>query len=337
MYLQNPTLVLMNHEQRATDLQRHAQNHRLIVQVEESEKMNADMVHNRSIGPKWGRILAGTTVAAGLLLAGCQAIAPSTPSSPDSAPVAPQAPAPLVIRTNEYSFEAPAEIAGGWVNLELINDGKEPHHVQLVRLNDGVTYEAFEAALQEGDQAAMPLITLAGGPGPLDIGGHQEVTVYLEPGDYYLLCFIPDPQGVPHLAHGMASRLAVTGEGNMAEPVADAEVNLLDFSFTLPTEIKAGVQTWKIVDAGEQPHEINLIKLADGKTMEDVANWMHTPEGAPPFANVGGMQGIDPNEAAYLHLDLEPGDYVAICHIPDPASGKPHDALGMVLPFTVKS
>jgi hypothetical protein len=34
-------------------------------------------------------------------------------------------------------------------------------------------------------------------------------------------------------------------------------------------------------------------------------------------------------------FDFEPGDYFAICFVPDPASGAPHFALGMIAPFTV--
>jgi len=151
-----------------------------------------------------------------------------------------------------------------------------------------------------------------------------------------LLSMIPDAQGVPYLAHGMVTPMEVTAVVDTAEPVADGEVKLLDFAFVLPPEIKAGEQTWKIVDEGQQAHEMQLIKLAEGKTMDDVQPWMHQPEGAPPFANVGGIQGIDAGETAYLHLNLTPGNYVALCHIPDTESMKEHMELGMVLPFIVE-
>jgi len=151
-----------------------------------------------------------------------------------------------------------------------------------------------------------------------------------------LLSMIPDAQGVPYLAHGMVTPMEVTAVVDTAEPVADGEVKLLDFAFVLPPEIKAGEQTWKIVDEGQQAHEMQLIKLAEGKTMDDVQHWMHQPEGAPPFANVGGIQGIDAGETAYLHLNLTPGNYVALCHIPDTESMKEHMELGMVLPFIVE-
>ena len=67
-----------------------------------------------------------------------------------------------------------------------------------------------------------------------------------------------------------------------------------------------------------------------------VQHGMDTPAGVPPFTNAGGIQGIDPSATAYLHLDLTPGNYVAIRHIPDPASGNEHAVLGTVIPFTIK-
>jgi len=35
-------------------------------------------------------------------------------------------------------------------------------------------------------------------------------------------------------------------------------------------------------------------------------------------------------------LGREPGNYVAVCFVPDPASGKAHAELGMITPFTVQ-
>jgi hypothetical protein len=47
------------------------------------------------------------------------------------------------------------------------------------------------------------------------------------------------------------------------------------------------------------------------------------------------MQGLNPGSSGYPALNLQPGTYAAICLIPDPASGKPHAALGMAKDFTV--
>jgi hypothetical protein len=282
---------------------------------------------------RWQQLLVGTGLIVALLLSACQPI--TAPANTATTVAETAAATVLTIKSSDYAFETPAAINGGWVRVVQENVGQEPHHVQLARLNDGVTVEQFQAALQEGPLAAMALITLTGGPGVVDPAGRGEVTMYLEPGQYFLLCFVPDAHGMPHLAHGMIAPLTVGAIVDAAEPVAQAEVKFLDFSYVLPATITAGEQTWKIVDDGEQPHEMMLIKLAEGKTMEDVHHWMMHPEGAPPYANVGGMQGIAHGATAYLHLNLEPGNYVALCHIPDPASGKAHMELGMVTPFQV--
>ncbi|RIK41801.1 MAG: hypothetical protein DCC55_10885 [Chloroflexi bacterium] len=288
-------------------------------------------------------VMAAATLLAAFALTACSPAA-AQPSTPPAAAVEAAVVTPTVVQivTKDHLFEAPAEIEGGWVTVKSRNEGAEPHHVQLAQLNDGVTFEAFVEALQQGPEVAFPLMSLAGGPGPLDTGGEAVVTVELAPGNYVLADFLPSADGVPHIAKGMLAPLTVVAPANGADDVTVAlpevagEVKLMSFSFVLPQEIQAGEQVWKVTNEGDQWHEISLIKLAEGKTMMDVTHWMHAPDGPPPFTNVGGMQGLDPGESAYLHLDLTPGEYVGLCHIPDPASGKEHAELGMVMPFTVK-
>jgi len=166
------------------------------------------------------------------------------------------------------------------------------------------------------------------------------VTVELNAGTYVLLCFLPSHDSVPHIAKGMIAPLLVKGDApaGQAKPVADGVVRFKDFAFELPTEIKVGTQTWQVFNDGPQTHEIALIKLAEGATLDDMLAFDETAHdaGEPPYQNIGGFQGIDPGKTGWLHLDLEPGTYGAICHIPDPASGEPHSMLGMVQTFTVK-
>lgn len=280
-------------------------------------------------------VVTGVTA---LVLVACAMIT-SQPSgeSPTTVETAVTTPALFEIITKDHAFEAVSAIEAGWVTIKSKNEGAEPHHVQLLRLNEGVTFEAFVGALQQGIEAGMPLVTLAGGPGPLEPGDEQMVTVELTPGEYVLICLLPDANGVPHVAHGMVAPLSVIAESEVtaAPPQADAEVRLVNFSFILPEEIQAGEQIWKVTNDGDQWHEISLIKLAEGKTATDALHWMHAPAGPPPFTNAGGMQGLDPADSAYLHLNLTPGDYVGLCHIPDLASGKAHTELGMVMQFKV--
>jgi len=118
----------------------------------------------------------------------------------------------ITITAHDYSYHAPAQVKAGLVSITLENEGQEPHHVQLARLNDGVSVEKFQAALQQSPEAALSLVTWAGGPGVIDFGGSQEVTMELVAGTYMLLCFIPSPDGVPHLAKGMVASFEVVDD-----------------------------------------------------------------------------------------------------------------------------
>ena len=40
--------------------------------------------------------------------------------------------------------------------------------------------------------------------------------------------------------------------------------------------------------------------------------------------------------SSFITMDFEPGEYMFICFLPDPADGKPHMAKGMVQAFTVE-
>jgi uncharacterized cupredoxin-like copper-binding protein len=255
-----------------------------------------------------------------------------------ASPAVPGTGATLNIIARDHSYEMPGQIGSGWITISMSNEGQEAHHAQLVRLNDGVTPEQFQAALQQAPDSVLSLVTLAGGPGVIDPGGSQTTTTFLDPGTYLLICVLPDAQGVPHIAQGMIAPLqVVAADGETAaEPVADAEVRMIDFSFTFPAMVYPGEQIWKVIAESQQPHELLLIRLNDGATLEEAQAWFHQPAGPPPFSNAGGLQGIDAGEVGYLHLNLQPGTYVALCHIPDPGSGKAHLELGMMVPFTVQ-
>lgn len=278
--------------------------------------------------------LAVGTAAVALVL-GCQAAAP-TPA-PTAAPAASRT---ISIDATDYAFNAPESLPAGLVTVQLSNHGEEVHHAQIIRLNDGVTFGDFAAALQQEGEGALRLTTLEGGPGAIDPHGASQVTLDLKPGTYALACFIAGPDGVPHLAKGMLKPVQVTeaasSPAGQPNPAAQGTFTMRDFGFDMPDVLAAGTATYKVTNAGPQPHELNVLKLAPGKTAQDVLAWENAPSGLPPFEAVGGINGLSPNAAGYMTLDLQPGSYVAICHIPDPASRLPHAHLGMIKAFTVQ-
>jgi hypothetical protein len=282
------------------------------------------------------RLAIAIAIAGTMLAMGC---ATSQPQIPE-----------LTVTAVDYGFQLPDTVAGGLVHVHFIDSGKEPHHAQFVRLNDGVTTAQFDSALSSTIEAAategegafdrlFQVASLAGGPAIIQPGGNEDVIVNLEPGNYRLFCFVTGPDGIPHLMKGMQHALVVTAptEPQPATPVADAEVGLTDYTFTLPP-FTAGSTLVAVTNHGQEAHEINIVRLK-GISVDQFVSMISGPPqagGPPPFEFVGGFQGIMPGQTGWAQLDLTPGDYVAVCFIPSTAhEGKPHFALGMVKGFTV--
>lgn len=186
----------------------------------------------------------------------------------------------VTIGAADYSFVLPDSIPGGLTRLVLDNKGKEAHHAQFTRLNPGVTLAQFQAALPQGPSASFPLVTFTGGPGPVGPGGKSEVVVELTAGQYALLCFLPSPDGVRHLAKGMVKPLTVTAApaGRPAESAAQATVELKDFAFAGVPELKAGKTTLKVINGGKEPHEMAVLR-AKGVPAAKVLEILSAPPG----------------------------------------------------------
>src|SRR5262245_44954476 len=143
---------------------------------------------------------------------------------------------------SDYAFEAPDVLTAGLVTLRLMNHGQEPHHAQLLRLNDDVTFDQFAAALQTEGEGALRLAALTGGPGAVSPLNSGEVTVDLKAGSYVLACFIASPDGVPHLAKGMLKPMSVTSASAAPStaPELAGTLTMRDFTFDMPEQVPAG-------------------------------------------------------------------------------------------------
>lgn len=254
----------------------------------------------------------------------------------------------LEIVAADYTFEMPDSVESGYTRLILDNQGKEDHHAILFRVNDDATMEQFQEALMSGDLGAVLAVSTAYGGPNVGPGRSTSVIAYLDPGDYMAVCVVPDPEGTPHAAHGMVAPLEVTaGDAGNEAPATDGAISMIDMAFVgLPSEVEAGAHTWEITNDGDQLHEIALLQLAPGMTMSGLMAILTgeegeaTPEGdagaeGPPFESVAGTAPMSQGAVNYLEMDLEAGDYVAICFIPDIETGMPHFLMGMIAGFTV--
>jgi hypothetical protein len=280
------------------------------------------------------RLGAGLAIAA--LLAGCTPDRHATQGgSVSSNPSA--KPAAMTVTATDYGFEAPDSIAAGAVSVQLVNHGKELHQAQLIRLEQGKTLADVAQVLKSG--GAIPTwIKFVGGPNGVAPGQEAQATAVLPPGNYAYICLIPSPDGVIHAAKGMARPFTVTEASSPTAseiPTADVTIKLSDYDFQPSQPLKAGRQTIMVENAGPQPHEVVLLKLAPGKTTEDFAAWAEHMKGAPPAQPLGGVTILDKGGRGSFTADLTPGNYGFICFYPDQKDGKPHLAHGMMKNFTV--
>jgi hypothetical protein len=281
----------------------------------------------------WATVAARTAVILGL--AGC---AGSGEAPSEEAPATAAEPQVVEITTSDYAFTAPDSIAAGWVTLRMTAGMGEFHHVQVVRLDEGHTFDDLAAELAKGEGPPPSWVRLLGGANGADPGATVETSLMIEPGNYALICSIPSADGMPHFMKGMMRPLTVTGTTTgTTVPTADATLTMSDSGFALSGPVAAGMRMIRVENSAAMPHEVLIIKLVDGATAASLTTWlMEGMQGPPPGSGRGGTVALEPGTWNMVHADLTPGNYALVDFIPNPADGRPNAAHGMLLDFTVE-
>jgi hypothetical protein len=248
-------------------------------------------------------------------------------------------PSPVVFVAHDYGFTGPDRIPAGVTTMQIVNQGQDVHHIQLVKLLQGKTGTDFSAALKADPSRLPQWVKFMGGPNAVVPGSQSVATMNLVEGNYLLICIIPDKAGTPHMALGMQKALSVKGGKSalVSEPKAGATITLRDFQFALSQPITPGLHTIGVMNHGTQPHEVVVVQLAPGASALDFVRAVEPGgSGLPPGKPIGGLVGMETGDHAFFTAQFEPGRYGLICFFPDAATGQPHFARGMTTEFTVK-
>jgi uncharacterized cupredoxin-like copper-binding protein len=111
----------------------------------------------------------------------------------------------------EFRFIGVEGLRAGTQTVKAVNKGQKPHHMAVLTLAEGRTAQEALGVLsgQTPPNAGPPPFT--GYPGFVATfapGAEATRTLELEAGKTYLfVCFIPDVDGIPHLAKGMQAEL----------------------------------------------------------------------------------------------------------------------------------
>jgi uncharacterized cupredoxin-like copper-binding protein len=236
----------------------------------------------------------------------------------------------ITFHADDTSVTAPERVPGGLVDITLdTSAGEQVHHIFVARLNDGV---GFEEAMAD-DQSFFTKMAIKGGNGVVEAGTRVEMTMNLEPGNYFVL---DNPQN----ESSPTDTFIVDDEpGSTAEPAAKGTLHLgPGMSIHVPEGFD-GRGVWKFVnDDPAEAHEAAMVRMKPGKHAADVVEWFHAGDESapPPFeGEFGSMGALGPGQTAWITLEPgEPGDYVLICFIPG-RDGIPHFGKGMVTDITV--
>lgn len=285
----------------------------------------------------------------------------STAPVPDATPVGAELPQPvqaLDIEGGEYVFtidpSQTEDLRAGWTLVRFDNVGVEAHQVMFARLKDGVDITELAAA-GEGDSSgagAIEFVDMIGGVSYIDAGHRTTALVDLPEGVVLAMCYVPDADGVAHALMGMSTVLAVgpadgATSGSTAGPGvgSDRVVGTIEMTadgYQLPEDLIPGwyhVVNADTADPGRGLHELALLRLdeaVDGDELEGMVGEL--ADNVVPEVGldaVGGMGAISAGFDGYLHLDLEPGEYLAVDFMPDPGDPRPHMVDGYYGRFTV--
>ena len=89
-----------------------------------------------------------------------------------------------------------------------------------------------------------------------------------------------------------------------------------DFAFEMPNTIPAGLTTFRLRNAGTEPHHLMFYRLDSGRRLADVLIALNAGGAHPAWMHpAGGPNAVAHGKEAVGSLVLQPGSYIAFCHV----------------------
>lgn len=125
----------------------------------------------------------------------------------------------------EMAFEGlPAEVPAGTYLWEVVNGGTQFHEMAIYQLAPGVPAQAIIASITAPppaspeavgpaatpEESGPPPFVAGTGAAPMSPGATNYVELNAQPGEYLVVCFVPDAEtGMPHAVMGMIGSFTV--------------------------------------------------------------------------------------------------------------------------------
>jgi hypothetical protein len=196
--------------------------------------------------------------------------------------------APFRIVATDAGFEAPDRLAAGLRHITFENRGSEIHEGMLVKLPKGMSADDYVAAVKQGSLFPEGALDYSG-PGLTSPGANTEIWLRVDPGQYIIICWNKD-----HDKTTLVHRFTVEeiGAADDRPPKEDVVMKLFDYRFELNRALRKGVQVIRVETPGPAMHEVDIYRLHEGSTVEDLKPWRKQHEnGSSPAEAMGGALG----------------------------------------------
>ncbi len=116
----------------------------------------------------------------------------------------------VVVRLADYAFGFSKAVPSGDVTFRVENAGPQVHDMVIIQTEPGRSVEEFLEWMEAGEGGPPPGRIVASITG-MNAGRHVSFTTHLEPGEYSVICWVPDIADLrPHFLHGMMQQLMVS-------------------------------------------------------------------------------------------------------------------------------
>ncbi len=241
---------------------------------------------------------------------------------------------PFRIVATDAGFEAPDRLAAGLRHIVFENHGTEIHEGMLVKLPKGMSAADYVAAVKKGSLFPEGALDYSG-LGLTSPGVTAEMWLRADPGQYIIICW---NKGHDKTTPVHTFTVEEIGADDDRPPKEDVVIKLFDYRFELDRALHRGVQVIRIETPGPNMHEVDIYRLHEGNTVEDLKRWRKQHEDSPsPAEALGGvLDSHDIDRIVWLRKEFVPGRYVLHCEMPVTNTKLTHADVGMVREIEIK-
>ena len=214
------------------------------------------------------------------------------------------------------SIETPPTVPAGITTVRLTIKGGVRREVVVHRIPAGTTPENLVRGAAGRPERWFDQWSFGGPAAPRDSALDATATVDLRPGRYAIVAYEVDSAGRPRGdkyvwrdVTAMATSILIPDRF----AVPDLTVRIKDSNVTVLGTVRTGQRIVQVDNAGARPHELLIVRLRPGKTIDDVRRWDRDRAESPPFFYVGGLTPMSSGVTAQTKLLLQRGVHVVLC------------------------